>query len=142
MRSGSCKAPVSVLRYLIGSPAASEAPLPHQAELAWWYQLYFATDRGQAGAIVIRNYRWRHGLAAGEPQYDDLERQLAGLPAIAVPAIALEGDANGTPHPDASACASKFPGKYAHRVIDGGVGHNPLQEAPRAFAEAIVDVDS
>ncbi len=175
-----CQALVSVSGYLIGSQAANEAPLPPQAELAWWYQYYFATERGRSGydtyrrefsrliwrlaspkwafddatfarsaaafdnpdhvAIVIHNYRWRLG-AAGESQYDDLERRLAGLPAIAVPTITLEGEANGAPHPDASAYAGKFSGKYAHRVIDGGVGHNLPQEAPQAFAQAIVDID-
>jgi pimeloyl-ACP methyl ester carboxylesterase len=176
-----CTALVSVSGYLIGSQAANEAPLPPQAELAWWYQFYFATDRGRAGnskyrrefskliwrlaspkwafddatfarsaaafdnpdhvAIVIHNYRWRLGLAAGESQYDDLEQRLAGLPAIAMPTITLEGDANGAPHPDASAYASKFSGKYAHRVIEGGIGYNLPQEAPQAFAQAVVDVD-
>jgi pimeloyl-ACP methyl ester carboxylesterase len=160
-----CKALVSVSGYLIGSQAANKAPLPPQAELAWWYQYYFATERGQAGydkyrrdfnkliwqlaspkwafddatfarsaaafdnpdhvAIVIHNYRWR----------------LADAPAIVVPAITLEGDANGAPHPDASAYAGKFSGKYAHRVIEGGIGHNLPQEAPQAFATAVVDVD-
>ena len=176
-----CQALVSVSGYLIGSQAANEAPLPPRAEYTWWYQYYFATERGRAGygtyrrdfskliwqlaspkwafddatfarsaaafdnpdhvAIVIHNYRWRLGLAEGEPQYDDLERRLAALPAIAVPAITLEGDANGAPHPDPSAYASKFSGKYAHRTIEGGVGHNLPQEAPEAFAQAIVDVD-
>jgi pimeloyl-ACP methyl ester carboxylesterase len=174
-----CQALVSVSGYLIGSQAAGGAPLPPQAEHAWWYQFYFATERGRAGygqyrrdfskliwqlaspgwafddatfarsaaafdnpdhvAIVIHNYRWRIGLAAGEPQYDDLERRLAGGPAIAVPTITLEGDANGAPHPDASAYAGKFLGKYAHRVIEGGVGHNLPQEAPQAFAQAVID---
>jgi pimeloyl-ACP methyl ester carboxylesterase len=175
-----CQALVSVSGYLIGSQAASEAPLPPEAEHAWWYQYYFATERGRAGyakyrnefskliwqlaspqwefddatfersadafynpdhvAIVIHNYRWRISLAPGEPQYDELEQRLAGLPAIAVPAITLEGDANGAPHPDASAYAGKFTGKYEHRVIEGGIGHNLPQEAPQAFAQAIVDV--
>jgi pimeloyl-ACP methyl ester carboxylesterase len=175
------KALVSVSGYLISSQAASKAPLPPRAELAWWYQWYFATDRGQAGygkyrrefskliwqlaspkwafddatfarsaaafgnpdhlAIVIHNYRWRIGLAAGEPQYDDLERQLAEFPAIAVPTITLEGDANGAPHPEPSAYTGKFSGKYEHRTIPGGVGHDLPQEAPQAFAQAIVDVD-
>jgi pimeloyl-ACP methyl ester carboxylesterase len=174
-----CRALGSVSGYLIGSQAASQAPLPPQAELAWWYQFYFATDRGQAGyekyrrefskliwrlaspkwvfddatfarsaaafdnpdhvAIVIHNYRWRLGVAAGESRYDDLERRLAGFPAITVPAITVEGDANGAPHPDASAYASKFTGKYEHRVVEGGIGHNLPQEAPQAFAEAIID---
>jgi len=177
-----CKALVSVSGYLIGSQAASGAPLPPQAEHAWWYQFYFATERGRAGyakyrrdfnrliwqlasprwafddatfvrsaaafdnpdhvAIVIDNYRWRIGLANGEPQYDGLERRLADAPAIAVPTITLEGDANGAPHPDPSAYAGKFSGKYAHRTIEGGVGHNLPQEAPHAFAQAIIDVDS
>jgi pimeloyl-ACP methyl ester carboxylesterase len=174
-----CTALVSVSGYLIGSQAANEVPLPPRAELAWWYQFYFATDRGQAGyakyrrefskliwqlaspkwafddptfarsaaafdnpdhvAIVIGNYRWRLGLAAGEPQYDDLERQLAGAPDIAVPTITLEGDANGAPHPEPGAYAGKFTGRYEHRTISGGVGHNLPQEAPQAFAQAIVD---
>jgi len=175
-----CRALVSVSGYLIGSQAASEAPLLPEAEHAWWYQYYFATERGLAGyakyrsefskliwqlasprwefddatfarsadafynpdhvAIVIHNYRWRISLAIGEPQYDELEQRLAGLPAIAVPTITLEGDANGAPHPEASAYAGKFTGRYEHRVIDGGVGHNLPQEAPQAFAQAIVDV--
>ena len=176
-----CTALVSVSGYLIGSQAASQAPLPPRAEHAWWYQYYFATERGRAGydkyrrdfskfiwqlaspkwafddatfarsaaafdnpdhvAIVIHNYRWRLALAEGEPQYDDLERRLAALPVIAVPTITLEGDANGAPHPDPGAYASKFSGKYAHRTIEGGVGHNLPQEAPQAFAQAIADVD-
>jgi pimeloyl-ACP methyl ester carboxylesterase len=176
-----CRALVSVSGYLIGSQAAGQAPLPPQAELSWWYQYYFATDRGRAGyekyrrefskliwhlaspkwafddatfarsaaafdnpdhvAIVIHNYRWRLGLAAGEPQYDDLEQRLAAAPAITVPTITMEGDANGAPHPEASAYAGKFTGKYQHRVIGGGVGHNLPQEAPHAFAQAIIDAD-
>jgi pimeloyl-ACP methyl ester carboxylesterase len=174
-----CRALVSVSGYLIGSQAAGEAPLPPEAEHAWWYQYYFATERGRAGyaknrsdfskliwqlaspqwefddatfarsadafynpdhvAIVIHNYRWRISLAAGEPQYDELEQRLAGLPAIGVPTITLEGDANGAPHPDASAYAGKFTGKYEHRVIEGGIGHNLPQEAPQAFAQAVID---
>jgi len=173
---------VSVSGYLIGSQAANQAPLPPEAELAWWYQFYFATDRGQAGyekyrrdfsrliwrlaspqwafddatfdrsaaafdnpdhvAIVIHNYRWRLGLAPGEPQYDDLEARLAALPSIAVPTITMEGDANGAPHPEASAYAARFTGKYEHREVGGGVGHNLPQEAPQAFAQAIIDVAS
>jgi len=92
-------------------------------------------------SIVVHNYRWRLGLAEGESKYDDLEKQLAKGPAITVPSITLEGDANGAPHPDASSYARRFSGKYAHRVISGGVGHNLPQEAPRAFAEAVVEVD-
>jgi pimeloyl-ACP methyl ester carboxylesterase len=90
---------------------------------------------------VIHNYRWRIGLAEGEPQYDDLEARLAGLPAIAVPTITLEGDANGAPHPDPSAYVGKFTGRYEHRSVSGGVGHNLPQEAPQAFAQAIADID-
>jgi len=89
----------------------------------------------------VHNYRWRLGLAAGEPKYDDLEKRLAQAPVIAVPTITLEGDANGAPHPDAASYAKKFSGKYAHRLITGGVGHNLPQEAPQAFAEAILEVD-
>jgi pimeloyl-ACP methyl ester carboxylesterase len=176
-----CKAMVSVSGYLIGSREANRNPLPPKAELEWWYQFYFATDRGKAGyeqytrdfnkliwqlaspqwkfddatfdrsaasfnnpdhvQIVIHNYRWRLGVAEGEPQYDDFERRLAQGPVINVPTITLEGDANGAPHPDASAYAKKFSGKYAHRVITGGVGHNLPQEAPQAFAEAVLEVD-
>jgi pimeloyl-ACP methyl ester carboxylesterase len=176
-----CKALVSVSGYLIGSQQAGMAPLPPNAELQWWYQYYFATERGRAGydkyrrdfsrliwqlaspkwnfddatfdrsaaafdnadhvAIVVHNYRWRLGLAEGEARYDDLEQRLAQSPTIAVPTITLEGDANGAPHPDASAYAGKFSGKYSHRLIKGGVGHNLPQEAPEAFAKAIVDVD-
>jgi pimeloyl-ACP methyl ester carboxylesterase len=176
-----CKAMVSVSGYLIGSQAANKAPLPPQAELAWWYQYYFATERGRAGYdkyrrdfakliwklaspkwnftdstfdatassfdnpdhvdIVIHDYRWRLGLAEGEAQYDDLERKLADSPIIAVPTITLEGDANGAPHPEPSAYAAKFSGKYANRIVSGGVGHNLPQEAPQAFSDAIIEVD-
>jgi pimeloyl-ACP methyl ester carboxylesterase len=175
-----CKALVSVSGYLIGSQAAGRMPLPPKAELEWWYQFYFATDRGRAGydkyrrefskliwqiaspkwdfddatfdrsaasfdnpdhvAIVIHNYRWRLGLAEGEVKYDDLEKRLAEGPVIAVPTISLESDANGAPHPDPSAYAKKFSGKYEHRTIEGGIGHNLPQEAPQAFADAIVEV--
>jgi pimeloyl-ACP methyl ester carboxylesterase len=175
-----CKALVSVSGYLIGSQAAGKMPLPPKAELQWWYQYYFATERGRAGydkyrrdfakliwqlaspkwdfddatfdrsaaafdnpdhvAIVIHNYRWRLGLADGEPHYDDLEKRLAAAPAITVPTITLEGDANGAPHPEASAYAGKFSGKYMHRIIAGGVGHNLPQEAPQAFAEAVIEI--
>ncbi len=100
-----------------------------------------AFDNPDHVAIVIHNYRWRLGLAAGEPQYDDLERRLAAAPAIAVPTITLEGDANGAPHADAGAYAGKFTGRYEHRLIEGGVGHNLPQEAPRAFAQAVIDAD-
>jgi pimeloyl-ACP methyl ester carboxylesterase len=174
------KAMVSVSGYLIGSQEAGRMPLPPQAELEWWYQFYFATERGRAGydkyrhdfskliwrlaspkwqfddatfdrsaasfdnpdhvAIVIHNYRWRLDLADGERKYDDLEKRLAAFPVIAVPTITLEGDANGAPHPDPGAYAKKFSGKYSHRLIEGGVGHNLPQEAPQAFAQAVVDV--
>ena len=176
-----CKAIVSVSGYLIGSPAANQAPLPPAAEFQWWYQFYFATERGKLGyskntrdfnkliwqlaspkwnfdaatfdrsaasfdnpdhvAIVIHNYRWRIGLAEGEKKYDDIEKRLAEAPVIAVPAIALEGDANGAAHPPDSAYRKKFSGKYAYRLISGGVGHNLPQEAPQAFAQAVIDVD-
>ena len=93
--------------------------------------------------IVIHNYRWRIGLAEGDSKYDDLEKQLAEAPVIGVPTVTLEGDANGSPpHADGSAYAKKFYSKYAHRIIKGGVGHNLPQEAPQAFARAIVDVDA
>jgi pimeloyl-ACP methyl ester carboxylesterase len=91
---------------------------------------------------VIHNYRWRLGVADGERRFDALERQLAHAPAITVPTITLEGDANGAPHPDPSAYAAKFSGKYEHRTIAVGIGHNLPQEAPEAFAQAIVDVDA
>jgi pimeloyl-ACP methyl ester carboxylesterase len=173
-----CKGIVSVSGYLIGSQESGKLPLPPNAELQWWYQYYFATERGRAGyekyrhdfakliwqlaspkwnfddatfdrsaasfdnpdhvAIVIHNYRWRLGLAEGEPKYDDLEKRLAEAPVITVPTITMEGDANGAPHPDPSAYAKKFTGKYAHRNITGGVGHNLPQEAPEAFAKAVV----
>jgi pimeloyl-ACP methyl ester carboxylesterase len=164
------KALVSVSGYLIGSQQAGQVPLPPQAELQWWYQYYFATERGQAGydkyrrdfakliwqlasphwdfdnpdhvSIVIHNYRWRLGLAEGEPQYDELEKRLAAGPTITVPTITLEGDANGAPHPEASAYAGKFAGRYEHRLITGCVGHNLPQEAPGDFAQAIIDVDT
>lgn len=175
-----CKALVSVSGYLIGSQEGGKMPLPPKAELQWWYQYYFATERGRAGydkyrhdfakliwklaspkwdfddatfdrsavsfdnadhvAIVIHNYRWRLGLEEGEPKYDDLEKRLAAAPVITVPAITLEGDANGAPHPEPGSYARKFSGRYSHRTVKGGVGHNLPQEAPRAFAEAVVDV--
>lgn len=174
-----CKALVSVSGYLIGNQQLGKVPLPPKAELQWWYQYYFATERGRAGyekytrdfarliwqlaspkwafddatfersaaafdnpdhsAIVIHNYRWRLGLAAGEPQYDDLEKRLAQAPLINVPTVTLEGDANGAPHPDPSAYAKKFLGKYQHRLIAGGIGHNLPQEAPADFAQAVID---
>jgi pimeloyl-ACP methyl ester carboxylesterase len=175
-----CKAMVSVSVYLLGSQEANKVPLPPAAELQWWYQYYFATERGRAGYekyrrefakliwrtaspkwdfddatfdrsaaaldnpdhvdIVVDNYRWRLGMAEGEPKYEPLEKQLGGGPAIAVPTITMEGDANGAPHPEANAYRAKFTGKYEHRVIGGGVGHNLPQEAPGAFVDAVVDV--
>jgi pimeloyl-ACP methyl ester carboxylesterase len=175
-----CKALVSVSGYLIGSQEAGEAPLPPKAELQWWYQYYFATERGRAGydkyrhdfskliwqiaspkwnfddatfdrsatafdnpdhvAIVIHNYRWRLNLAKGESKYDELEQRLAKFPAITVPTITLEGDANGAPHPEPASYAKRFTGKYEHRNITGGIGHNLPQEAPQAFAQAVIDV--
>jgi pimeloyl-ACP methyl ester carboxylesterase len=171
---------VSVSGYLIGSPKANAKPLPPAAEFAWWYQSYFATDRGRDGyaantaafnrfiwqqaspqwrfddetyqrsarsfdnpdhvAIVIHNYRWRIGLAQGESRFDALEARLASGPDIAVPSITMEGDANGAPHPDPASYARKFTGKYQHRNLNGGIGHNLPQEAPAAFAQAVVDV--
>jgi pimeloyl-ACP methyl ester carboxylesterase len=176
-----CKGLVSVSGYLIGSQEAGKVPLPPKAELQWWYQFYFATERGRAGyekyrrdfakliwqiaspkwafsdatfdrsaaaldnpdhvAIVIHNYRWRLGLATGEQRFDDLEQRLAAAPIITVPTITMEGDANGAPHPEPVAYAKRFSGKYAHRLITGGIGHNLPQEAPRAFADAIIEVD-
>ena len=176
-----CKALVSVSGYLIGSQEAGKVPLPPKAEYQWWYQYYFATDRGLKGydkyrndfakliwqlaspkwnfddatfersaaafdnpdhvAIVIHNYRWRLALAEGEARYDELEKRLATAPSIGVPTITLEGDANGAPHPEPESYAKKFTGKYQHRTISGGIGHNLPQEAPQAFAQAIRDVE-
>ncbi|CAB3752502.1 alpha/beta fold hydrolase [Paraburkholderia humisilvae] len=175
-----CKALVSVSGYLIGSQEANHKPLPPKAELQWWYQFYFTTERGVAGytantkdfnkliwqlaspkwqfsdatydrtakafdnpdhvAVVIHNYRWRLGLAQGESKYDDIEKRLATFPTISVPTITMEGDANGAPHPEPAAYAKKFTGKYQHRTVTGGIGHNLPQEAPKAFAEAILQV--
>jgi pimeloyl-ACP methyl ester carboxylesterase len=175
-----CDALVSVSGYLIGSREANKKPLAPEAELQWWYQFYFATERGRAGyeayrrdfakliwriasprwafsdatfdrsaasfdnvdhvSVVIHNYRWRLGLAEGEPAYDTLENRLAAGPVISVPAITLEGDANGAPHPAPSAYAAKFAGKYEHRNLTGGIGHNLPQEAPQLFADAVIDV--
>jgi pimeloyl-ACP methyl ester carboxylesterase len=99
-----------------------------------------ALDNPDQVDLVIHN-RWRLGLAEGESKYDELEKQLAAGPVITVPAITLEGDANGAPHPDPASYAKQFSGKYAHRLLSGGIGHNPPQEAPQAFAAAIVDAD-
>jgi len=176
-----CKAMVSVSGYLIGSQEAGRMPLSPKAELQWWYQYYFATERGAEGyaknthdfskliwklaspkwafddatydrsaqafdnpdhvAIVIHNYRWRLDLAKGEAKYDDIEKKLAAFPAIGVPTITMEGDANGAPHPPPSVYAKRFTGKYEHRNVTGGIGHNLPQEAPQAFAQAVIDVD-
>jgi pimeloyl-ACP methyl ester carboxylesterase len=176
-----CKALVSVSGYLIGSQESGKMPLPPKAELQWWYQYYFATERGWAGydkyrydfakliwqiaspqwnfddatfdrsatsfnnpdhvSIVIHNYRWRLGLAEGEPKYDGLEKRLAEAPVITVPTITLEGDANGAPHPEPTSYARKFLGKYSHSTVKGGIGHNLPQEAPQAFAKAVIGVD-
>ena len=175
-----CKALVSVSGYLIGSQESGKMPLPPKAELQWWYQFYFATERGRAGyeqyrrefskliwqlaspqwkfddatfdrsaasfdnpdhvAIVVHNYRWRLGIAEGEATYADIDRRLAASPVITVPTITMEGDANGAPHPEPAAYARMFSGKYSHRTITGGIGHNLPQEAPHEFAEAVVDV--
>jgi pimeloyl-ACP methyl ester carboxylesterase len=177
-----CEGLVSVSGYLIGSQQSGKVPLPPPAEYQWWYQYYFATDRGREGydkyrqdfskliwrlaspkwnfdeatfnrtavafdnpdhvAVVIHNYRWRLGLAEGEARYGDLEKRLAEAPTITVPTITLEGDANGAPHLEPGAYSKKFSGKYIHRTINGGVGHNLPQEAPEAFAKAVIDVDS
>jgi len=171
---------VSVSGYLIGSQEAGKTPLPPKAELQWWYQYYFATERGREGYskyrrdfaeliwklaspkwafddatfarsaaaldnpdhvdIVIHNYRWRLGLAQGDPSLDELEAKLATAPQVSVPTITLEGDDNGAPHPDPSAYAKKFSGKYLHRLVKGGIGHNLPQEAPEAFTQAVIDV--
>lgn len=175
-----CRALVSVSGYLIGSQAINAMPLPPKAELAWWYQFYFATERGRLGyeanihdfarliwqtaspswkfddatfarsaksldnpdhvAITIHNYRWRLGLVEGEARFDSYEEKLAKRPKISIPTITMEGDANAAPHPDPSAYAAKFAGKYQHRTITGGIGHNLPQEAPREFAQAVLDV--
>jgi pimeloyl-ACP methyl ester carboxylesterase len=171
---------VAVSGYLIGSQQAGKQPLPPDAEYQWWYQFYFATDRGKLGyeknrhdfnkliwrlaspqwkftdatydrsatsfdnpdhvAIVIHNYRWRLGLVEGEAKYDDMEKRLAVGPTISVPTITMEGDANGAPHPPPAAYRAKFTGKYEHRNLTGGIGHNLPQEAPRDFARAVMDL--
>jgi pimeloyl-ACP methyl ester carboxylesterase len=173
------KAMVSVSGYLIGSQEAGKAPLPPKAELQWWYQYYFATERGRQGyaknthdfakliwqlaspkwnfddatfarsaasldnpdhvEITIHNYRWRLGLAEGEPKLLELEKRLAAMPVIPVPTITVEGDANGAPHPEPASYAKMFSGKYTHHSFTGGVGHNPPQEAPQQFAEAVLE---
>ncbi|MCI0157056.1 alpha/beta hydrolase [Leifsonia shinshuensis] len=177
-----CRGHVSVSGYLIGSQEVGAQPLPPAAELSWWYQFYFATERGRLGYdrnrsefarliwhtasprwefdeatfqrsaaafaspdhvdIVIHNYRWRLGAADGQDSLTGLEQRLAGRPTIAVPTITLEGDANGAPHPLAETYRDRFTGPYEHREIAGGIGHDLPQEAPRAFADAIADVDA
>jgi pimeloyl-ACP methyl ester carboxylesterase len=174
-----CSALVAVSGYLIGSIEINQRPLPPKAELGWWYQYYFATDRGQVGyrdnlhdfnkliwkiaspkwdfadatfertaasfnnpdhvSIVIHNYRWRLTLADGERQYDRLEQRLAEAPVITVPAITIASDFDGAAV-DGAPYRGKFAGRYAHRVLNG-VGHNVPQEAPEAFAQAVMDVD-
>ena len=174
------KALVAVSGYLIGSQEAGRVPLPPKAEHEWWYQYYFATERGRIGYdkyrrefsrliwelaspkwkfddatfdrsaaafdnpdhvdIVIHNYRWRLGLAEGEPKFADLEKRLAEFPVITIPTITLESDANGAPHPEPTSYAKKFTSRYSHRHIGGGIGHNLPQEDPKAFVDAIIDV--
>ncbi|MGH6612548.1 alpha/beta fold hydrolase [Sphingomonas sp.] len=175
-----CRAIVSVNGYLINNLERNKLPLPPKAEWGWWYQYYFATDRGRAGleanrhdfakliwrfnsptwmfddatfdrtaasfdnpdyvAIVIHNYRWRLSLAAGDPRHDAIEQRLAAGPVIGVPAITLDGDSDGVaPATDGTGYAAKFTGKRTHRIIKG-VGHNVPQEAPRAFADAVMEV--
>ncbi|GAA4323695.1 alpha/beta hydrolase [Mucilaginibacter gynuensis] len=173
-----CQALISVSGYLIGSQEGNKKPLPPKAELSWWYQYYFSTERGREGYkanthdfakliwqtaspewkfddatfarsaasldnpdhvdIVIHNYRWRLGLAEGESRYDAYETKLATFPDITVPAITLEGDANGAPHPKPEDYAKRFKNKYEHRTLTGGIGHNLPQEAPQDFAGAII----
>jgi pimeloyl-ACP methyl ester carboxylesterase len=89
---------------------------------------------------VIHNHRWWLALAEGEAKHDDLEKRLAEGPVITVPTITLEGDANGAPHADPSSYAKTFSGKYSHRTLKGGIGHNLPQETPQAFAKAVVEV--
>ncbi|MEJ4044170.1 alpha/beta fold hydrolase [Erwinia sp. SLM-02] len=173
------KSLVSVSGYLIGSQALGRKPLPPQAELQWWYQFYFATERGAKGyaentkdfarliwqqaspgwkftdatfeksaralnnpdhvAITLSNYRWRLGLEKSEAKYAAYEQKLAALPTIGVPTITIEGDNNGAPHPAPSAYRAKFSGKYEHRTFNGNIGHNPPQEDPERFVQAVVD---
>jgi pimeloyl-ACP methyl ester carboxylesterase len=100
-----------------------------------------ALDNPDQVAIAVHNYRWRLGLAPGEARYDELESKLAAAPSISIPTITLEGDANGAPHPPPASYAGKFTGKYQHRQLSGAIGHNLPQEAPREFAQAVIDVD-
>jgi pimeloyl-ACP methyl ester carboxylesterase len=174
-----CKALVAVSGYLITSLEANLRPLPPPAELGWWYQYYFATERGRLGysqyrhdfnkliwktasprwdfddatfertaasfynpdhvSIVIHNYRWRLSLAKGEPRFDAWERKLFAAPVITVPTITIASDFDGAAAAGTS-YAKQFSGKYSHRVLKG-IGHNVPQEAPQAFAQAVIDVD-
>jgi pimeloyl-ACP methyl ester carboxylesterase len=174
-----CKALVAVSVYLITNRKMELNPLPPAAELGWWYQYYFSTERGRVGyeknrrdfnkliwksaspgwafddatydrtatsfdnpdhvAIVVHNYRWRLSLAKGEPRYDSLERKLSEGPVITVPAITIASDFDGA-MADGAAYAKKFSGKYSHRILKG-IGHNVPQEAPDAFAKAVIDAD-
>ena len=173
------KALVSVSGYLIVNLVANRKPLTPEAEHGWWYQYYFATQRGEDGyranthdfnkliwreasplwtfddatydrsaasfanpdhvAIVIHNYRWRLGLAPGAPRYDDLDRSLAAGPQIAVPTVTIGSDFDG-PNKNGAAYRKMFTGPYNHVVLDG-IGHNVPQEAPEAFADAVVAAD-
>src|SRR4030081_2178042 len=172
------KALVSVSGYLIGSQQAGKMPLPPKAELQWWYQYYFATERGRAGYekyrrdfakliwqlaspkwnfddatfnrsaaafdnpdhvdIVIHNYRWRLGLAEGDERYLGFEQKLAERPTIEVPTITIASDFDG-PNAGGKAYADRFTGPYEHRILEG-IGHNVPQEAPTAFAEAVIEL--
>jgi len=174
-----CRALVAVSGYLITNLKFNLQPLPPPAEFGWWYQYYFATERGRLGYaanrfefnkliwkqaspkwafddatyartaasfdnpdhvdIVIHNYRWRLSLADGERKYDALEEKLFQGPVIGVPAITVASDFDG-PAADGAGYAKKYSGKYSHRVLPG-IGHNVPQEAPEAFAQAIIDVD-
>jgi len=175
-----CKALVSVSGFLVSNVQTGPQPLAPADELSWWYQFYFATERGRAGyaknlkefarliwrqaspkwnfdeatfertaqslvnpdqvALVIHNYRWRIGAVEGDPQYDALEARLSRVQSVALPTITMEGDANGAPHPTPESYAKRFTGRYEHRTLGGGIGHNLPQEAPADFAKAIVDV--
>lgn len=178
-----CRALVSVGGYLVVDLVANLKPLAAAAEHNWWYQYYFATERGRLAmedrdlrreltrfvwttvsptwhfddatfdraatafdnpdhpAIVIHNYRWRLSLAEGEPRYAGLERRLAARPVVRVPAITLDPDRDPFTAPgDGASYRDRFTGAYEHRTL-AGVGHNVPQEAPEAFARAVVDVD-
>ncbi|GAA2475102.1 alpha/beta hydrolase [Streptomyces longisporus] len=177
------KALVSVSGYLITDRKAQLEPLAAAAEHTWWYQFYFATERGKKAmedhdhrlqltrlvwdlvsptwnfddatfartaaafdnpdyaAVVIHNYRWRLSVAEGEPRYDRYEEKLATAPPVAVPTITLDPEKDPFTLPgDGSLYRDKFIGKYEHRTLTG-IGHNLPQEAPTAFAQAVVDAD-